>query len=386
MDPKGYLDNLSESEFYDNFLINDEDCFFRFCKSVLISGTEIEMFILSSKYKDVRTYRHNHGFNITRLPTQYNSGNWGKEISLNVFSAIKNNNFDLVIASPLYALNKGIDMCDLVSLFCRIRNIPFIPYYGGSSFSSNKGIIGSLKRIRKLITLSLSSRVICQSKNEINLIKKNRFINSDKWIHINNPFDFSYFKNESKEIAIRKLNLDPDYKYILFIGRIAIEKQIDRVIKLMPTFMEKYKVKFLIAGTGPEKGRLLNLSKDLGVERNVQFLGHVEYKNLNNYYNSADCFVLPSLSEGTPNVLIEGLSCNTRMVASDVGGVSDILSEGVGEIVPHDDDSKLKNSIERCLESKFEINQKKREAIMSTCNLDYSAVRLKRIFEAVVKS
>ena len=46
---------------------------------------------------------------------------------------------------------------------------------------------------------------------------------------------------------------------------------------------------------------------------------------------------------------------------------------------------KLKNSIERCLESKFEINQKKREAIMSKCNLDYSAVRLKRIFETVVK-
>jgi glycosyltransferase involved in cell wall biosynthesis len=82
----------------------------------------------------------------------------------------------------------------------------------------------------------------------------------------------------------------------------------------------------LIAGDGPEGGRLRNLARQLGVGARVRFLGNVPHAQLPDYYNAADALVLASSHEGMPNVVLESLACGTPVVATPFDSVNELLS------------------------------------------------------------
>ncbi len=69
----------------------------------------------------------------------------------------------------------------------------------------------------------------------------------------------------------------------------------------------------------------------------MHWIGSVAHDELADYYRSADVTVLPSLSEGVPNVLLESIACGTPFVASNVGGISEIATAGVDRLVPAGD-------------------------------------------------
>lgn len=85
-------------------------------------------------------------------------------------------------------------------------------------------------------------------------------------------------------------------------------------------------VTLLIAGEGPEKPRLRDLARDLGVEARVRFLGNVPHAHLCDYYNAADALVHASRLEGMPNVVLESLACGTPVVATPFDSVTELLS------------------------------------------------------------
>jgi teichuronic acid biosynthesis glycosyltransferase TuaC len=65
------------------------------------------------------------------------------------------------------------------------------------------------------------------------------------------------------------------------------------------------------------------------LNNNVKFLGNINEDLLVQYYNTADIFCLPSSNEGLPNVIVESLLCGTPVVASSVGGIPEIIKDGV---------------------------------------------------------
>jgi glycosyltransferase involved in cell wall biosynthesis len=77
----------------------------------------------------------------------------------------------------------------------------------------------------------------------------------------------------------------------------------------------------------------------LGLDRNVVFEGAVAHDRLGDWYRSADLTVLPSLSEGVPNVLLESLACGTPFVASRVGGVATLARDPRALVPPGDADA-----------------------------------------------
>ena len=143
-----------------------------------------------------------------------------------------------------------------------------------------------------------------------------------------------------------------DARVLLSIGRLSLEKghaDLLRAFALMRmTRGVAFESRLLIVGDGPERQNLQALSSELKLVDAVQFAGY--QADVASYYAAADVFVLPSHSEGSPNVLLEAMAAGLPVVATAVGGVPEILSDEVNALlVPKQNEKALANSIERLL-------------------------------------
>lgn len=130
---------------------------------------------------------------------------------------------------------------------------------------------------------------------------------------------------------------------ILFAGRLCEQKRPDRFLRVMRSILEsrpKLKFKGMIAGAGPLRPRMEELASQLGLRPNhVEFVG--ELKDLRPVYGKSDMLMLTSDWEGTPNVLLEAMGCGLPVVATRVGGVSEIIGADRGLTVEPDDEDGL---------------------------------------------
>jgi glycosyltransferase involved in cell wall biosynthesis len=94
-------------------------------------------------------------------------------------------------------------------------------------------------------------------------------------------------------------------------------------------------IKLLIVGTGPEERTLMRQARRLGVSDRVKFLGYVDQLRLPRYYGAADALLHTSTSEGIPNVILEAMACGTPVIATDVGGVSEVVSDAPAGLLIH---------------------------------------------------
>lgn len=103
----------------------------------------------------------------------------------------------------------------------------------------------------------------------------------------------------------------------------------DRIIRAMPRLLkERGDVLYVIAGDGPDRGRLERLAGELGVAGAVRFLGLVEPGRLPDLYRASDVFAMPSTGEGFGIVYLEAMACGIPAIGVDVGGVRDAMMDG----------------------------------------------------------
>lgn len=111
------------------------------------------------------------------------------------------------------------------------------------------------------------------------------------------------------------------------IGRLSAEKGHARALRAFARVLRfDAHVTLMIAGDGPERGRLEALSEDLGINERVTFLGH--RKNIHEVYEALDVLVLPSRSEGLPNVILEAMALGIPVVATAAGGTPELVRHG----------------------------------------------------------
>lgn len=111
------------------------------------------------------------------------------------------------------------------------------------------------------------------------------------------------------------------------VARFDKEKGLERFIKTIPLILREVpQARFVIFGKGPEEGRLKGLTADLGVADFVDFGGWVA--DVNSALEKMDIFVMPSLREGCPNILLEVLALRRPVVASRIEGIEDIIENG----------------------------------------------------------
>jgi glycosyltransferase involved in cell wall biosynthesis len=147
------------------------------------------------------------------------------------------------------------------------------------------------------------------------------------------------------------LGLSPDEKLILCVGRLSKEKaQIDMVAALhhLRQLRPNLAVRLMILGDGPEREPIAQAVRSAGLEKHVVFAGHLN--DLAPYYEAADVVAIPSLSEGSPNVLLEAMAFGVPVVATEVGGIPEIVvHEDTALLVPARDAAAMAAAIDRLL-------------------------------------
>lgn len=137
---------------------------------------------------------------------------------------------------------------------------------------------------------------------------------------------------------------------ILYMGRLSKEKGLKYVFHAMTEILSHVNCKLLIAGQGPMKYHLEHLTKKLRLNRNVKFLGDIRGALKLAYLAAADIFVCPSIFDIQPAANIEALASGLPIVASKVGGIPEIVEDGInGFLVEPRNPHELADAIVRIL-------------------------------------
>jgi len=138
---------------------------------------------------------------------------------------------------------------------------------------------------------------------------------------LRNGVDPHVFFTVPQNEARRRLGLREDARYVVGVGNLVHEKGFDRLIRALADLPES---RLLLVGDGPLRQPLEALAGQAAPGR-VEFRGNMPQADLRFAYSAADVLGLPSLREGWPNVVLEALACGLPVVASNVGGVPEIL-------------------------------------------------------------
>lgn len=158
---------------------------------------------------------------------------------------------------------------------------------------------------------------------------------ADRVRGVQRPVDPDRFSPGSRGAARRRLGLPDTGAVLVWVGRFHKIKGLDVLIDAFAALRRSRPDACLcLVGEGPELPRIQEQVEQAGLSDVVRFAGAVAHDELVHWYRAADVTVLPSLSEGIPNVLLESMACGTPFVASRVGGIPEIADATLDRLVP----------------------------------------------------
>jgi glycosyltransferase involved in cell wall biosynthesis len=169
------------------------------------------------------------------------------------------------------------------------------------------------------------------------------------------------------------------------IPRKGIRLLIQAAARLKPHFPD---IKLVIAGDGFEKPELEQVAKDLRIADNTIFLGWVVNEELPKYYRAAAVTVIPSLEEGFGIPAAEAMGCQVPVVASDAGGLPEVVEDGVtGLVVPKGNVDALAYAIEELLvneELRTQMGKAGRQRALRLFDWRLTAEHFETLYRAII--
>ena len=144
----------------------------------------------------------------------------------------------------------------------------------------------------------------------------------EKTTALHSGVDTSLFRPEPKESVRERLGLPEDADVFLFVGRLIAWKGLDEIIAAARTCPGAI---FIFVGPG-----IIPPHSD-----NCRFIGSIPPESVRDWYNAADCLLLPTYTDAVPTSVIEALSCEIPAIVTDIGGCPEIIESGKnGLIIP----------------------------------------------------
>jgi glycosyltransferase involved in cell wall biosynthesis len=164
--------------------------------------------------------------------------------------------------------------------------------------------------------------------------------------------DEKLFFSGSRDGARARLGISSDGAVALFAGNLLWTKGVGVLVEACRRLADRrISHHCYFVGRGADSKRLEALIHERGLERHLSLAGPCSHAELRSWYQAADVVVLPSYSEGIPNVLREALACGTPFVATDVGGISEIAHPSYSRLIPPGDSAALAAAMEAMLAS-----------------------------------
>jgi len=173
-------------------------------------------------------------------------------------------------------------------------------------------------------------------------------IPKEKIAYVPPRVDVTQFNSSMDEKqAKHSIGLSDEDQVILFIGSLVPVKGIPYLIQAFSLVVREVPyAKLYIIGDGPSKCELLRIVEKLGISKSVLFQGYVHHSKLPVFLSSSTMLVLPSISEGMARVILEAMACGKPVVASNVGGIRELVNHGEnGLLVQPGDITQLAGSI-----------------------------------------
>ena len=207
---------------------------------------------------------------------------------------------------------------------------------------------------------------------------------------IYNGIDTNQFKPRNKEKIRERIGLPLDKIIILFIGILNKRKGIQYLILSLPKIIKKYNKTILVTiGDGSKKDEMIDLVKDLEISDHVLFCGTKSPDQIPFWMNASDIFILPSLSEGKPNVVGEALASNLPVIATNINGTPEFIEHGKnGLLINPRSISDIENNLLLLLDNKelrSKLIRNSRKSIIRSCpSWEKSAEHYVKIYHKVI--
>ncbi|MBL8899436.1 MAG: glycosyltransferase [Planctomycetes bacterium] len=246
--------------------------------------------------------------------------------------------------------------CVAAQILASEHGIPLVASARGSDVNVLAKHEGPRAQLKELLR---SARFVCGVSEA--LCEKLRALEPSaaaKIVHAPNGVDLEKFSPGPQAAARQKVGLAEKGRWLLFVGRLVRTKGVHELLEALAALPSE--VSLCYVGKGEERGALEARAKELRLEERVHFAGEVAHAALVPWYRAADRFVLPSYSEGHPNVVCEALACGLPVVASAVGGVPEIAKSEVSDLFAVDPDDPardmlpgLRTALQRSLQRTF---------------------------------
>lgn len=272
--------------------------------------------------------------------------------------------------TPTILYRPNIDDADIINIHsgismaffsgarhARKKNKPLVVTWHGDSVRAPEmnrytglipGSAAFFYRYQAMMVLRLAQQIISVSRD---YIEKSQFLPlfRDKIAVIPNGVQLEQFAQVPDREECKKLLGLEGKSVILFLGSLYPIKGPDLLLSALPRLIDDHRELLAVFAGGGDVEQYRQMADGLGIIDNTRFTGYIsEQKAL--YYRAADVFVLPSRSECFPLVVLEAMASGVPIVASDTGGVREIVKDGWnGLLTPVEEIDQLSVTIKRLL-------------------------------------
>ena len=196
--------------------------------------------------------------------------------------------------------------------------------------------------------------------------------------------DNFYSDGELRKKTRSALCISEGDRVILTISALEERKGIQKVIRVLPILGKKVKnVKYVIVGEGPYEPQLKNLTKDMGMEEQVVFVGGKE--NIQPFYCMADLFVLLSYGEGMPLAVLSAMASWLPVIASKQKPFDEIIKDGAGYLVDDTDPEAISEAISNLFMNdslREKMRQSARACVVDNFDINKTALQYRQLFRS----
>lgn len=282
---------------------------------------------------------------------------------------INNQKYDVVISTLRFFIQPLMGL-----LFARRHKIPLLHIEHCSDYVKNTPIISTISRLVDMtigrFTLSHADTIVTPSQSAARFVKKLSGKNST----------LIYRGMPLKEIDM----ILPDdairtqagtRKIVTYVGRLIYGKGVIHLLEAVTT-LNRSDVFIVIAGDGPERETLEQYAQEHGLTNQILFLGNIPFRSVISLFKVTDIFVNPSYNEGLPTSVLEASACRRAVIATNVGGTPEILTNNQsGIIIPPHSTEAIKKSLKELLDNELcrqELGKNARQEIEQKFNWDHS--------------